>query len=507
MSFKRYCASMALAAIAGVAQGQVVINELLENPSGGDDEFWEFIELYGEPGLDLTGYAIVLAKGGADPEDDGTANTQPEIDEAFSLDGLSLGSNGLLVIYNNLAGFSEVGVYLGGPFGPAGTASAGWDEMTNLYIPNPDPDAGKLSNDDSSTYLLVRSRPNYSVVDGMSVYGPGYAVAKETNPDQDFNSRLDFASQGFAAVDPMQIVDDIAWSNNGGKEYTRDSEQEISDTPMFNPDGLSRLAYFGENPMAGHRLDSDGLAVSTRTADEEFVYGEGQAVMAILNDQFETTDLEMFYDLTEVGAPTDPDGPTYDVMGNLDPMGEFLFDDIDLTGFAFTPGEFNDTANARGSSIQQFRFVRGDVNFDGVADKRDYGRVREWNLTGATLDDREMRLNNNNTPDNPADDFMFSAYVFEGRLFNGYLAATILDIMDNGMGGNSDVVTEFDATALRVDLGFGEAPDQNGDGVVGSDDLGAVLAAWGGDCPIADLDADGVVGSGDLGTLLASWGN
>jgi len=510
MFFKLFGAGLALAVFAGAACGQVVINEVMENPTdAGEDEFWEYMELYGTPGMDLTGYALVLVKGGSDPEGDGVPNSPAEIDEAFSLDGLTIGDNGILVVYNNLAGFSEIGSFVEGPFAPAGVAAAGWDEMMNLYIPNPDPDAGNLANGDSSTYLLVRGRPDYSVVDGMSLYGPGYAVAKETDPDQDFNSRLDFAVQGFAAVDPLQIVDDVAWSNNGGKEYTRDSDQEISDTPDFNPDGLSRVAYYGENPMAGHRFNSDGEVTNTRSADEEFVYGNGLPVVAVLNSSFETVAVEMFYETgpMEVGAPTDPNGQTYDEEGNPDPMGEFLFDDIDVAGFGWTPGSLNDTASAgRGMGITQFRFVAGDVNFDGVADKFDYGRVRELNLAGATLDDRETRLNNNNTPENPADDFMYDAYVFEGRLFNGYLAAANIDVMDNGMGGNSDVVTEFDAETLRVNLGFGVAPDQDGDGAVGSGDLGALLAAWGGDCPIADVDADGVVGSGDLGILLASWG-
>jgi len=47
--------------------------------------------------------------------------------------------------------------------------------------------------------------------------------------------------------------------------------------------------------------------------------------------------------------------------------------------------------------------------------------------------------------------------------------------------------------------------DLDGDGAVGSGDLGALLAAWGQAGP-ADLDGDGTVGSGDLGALLAAWG-
>jgi hypothetical protein len=50
--------------------------------------------------------------------------------------------------------------------------------------------------------------------------------------------------------------------------------------------------------------------------------------------------------------------------------------------------------------------------------------------------------------------------------------------------------------------------DLNGDAVVGSADLGLLLAAWG-DCPgmcPEDLDGDHEVRGSDLGVLLLSWG-
>jgi len=47
--------------------------------------------------------------------------------------------------------------------------------------------------------------------------------------------------------------------------------------------------------------------------------------------------------------------------------------------------------------------------------------------------------------------------------------------------------------------------DLDGDGVVGSSDLGALLASWG-QPGAADLDGDGAAGSGDLGVMLAAWG-
>jgi hypothetical protein len=46
--------------------------------------------------------------------------------------------------------------------------------------------------------------------------------------------------------------------------------------------------------------------------------------------------------------------------------------------------------------------------------------------------------------------------------------------------------------------------DLDGDGVVDSADLGALLSAWG--TPAADLDGNGIVDSADLGALLSAWG-
>ena len=48
--------------------------------------------------------------------------------------------------------------------------------------------------------------------------------------------------------------------------------------------------------------------------------------------------------------------------------------------------------------------------------------------------------------------------------------------------------------------------DLNSDGVVGTDDLLAIIAAWGDlDSPL-DINGDGIVGSSDLLLILADWG-
>jgi len=85
----------------------------------------------------------------------------------------------------------------------------------------------------------------------------------------------------------------------------------------------------------------------------------------------------------------------------------------------------------------------------------------------------------------------------------------------DGDGALDGVVTNAFSDDVSVLLGEqGEAADLDGDGVVGSSDLGILLAAWGtpgtrsGVRGVggADLDGDGVVGSSDLGILLAAWG-
>jgi len=59
---------------------------------------------------------------------------------------------------------------------------------------------------------------------------------------------------------------------------------------------------------------------------------------------------------------------------------------------------------------------------------------------------------------------------------------------------------------LPVPAGSACFGDLDGDGEIGSGDLGQILAAWGMSGGAADLDGSGTVGSGDLGVVLAGWG-
>lgn len=81
----------------------------------------------------------------------------------------------------------------------------------------------------------------------------------------------------------------------------------------------------------------------------------------------------------------------------------------------------------------------------------------------------------------------------------------------SGQGANPGYITYADKLAFSVigwDINLDPAPcagDLNGDNAVGSDDLAALLAQWGGSGS-ADFDGNGVVDAGDLAILLATWG-
>lgn len=469
-----------LIAASSFASGQVVINEVYENPPGSgstNDAVLEYIELYGTPGMDLTGYCIGQFKGGED-NDDNIPEEPAEIDEAFSLDGLSIGSNSFLVIYNGTVAQSLIPLFL--PNEGENSAS-----FFDTHIPTIDTN-GNLNNDGSSTYLLIRKRPFHSIANGVSVYEPGYSIRKDVDPDVDYDGKLDFGfeiptsgtSDPVSMIDPVQIIDGFAWSNAGGKEYVRSSEQELSGTDGFNPDAASRLRYFGENPMLGQRINSDDETVSTRTADESFIYGDMTGA---------STDFT--YDNTRYGAPTDLSGDG--------------FTDIAITAdndtFKLTPGSFNDHA---ATGISQFRFMLGDLNFDGKVNADDLA-LFDSVLAGADLDATEDYID----PDSglPIEDpsnlgTFFQSFIFQDRLANAYLAGLNLDPIDG-----EDTPSAADRLVLTGLVGptMCSAADINSDGVLDFFDISGFLSAFSSMDSSADINNDGSYDFFDISAFLS----
>ena len=497
-------AILALAAGASTAFGQVIINEYWVNPpgSGSNDDLNEYIELYGTPGLSLDGYAIAALSGGQDtdlndipgPLTAGSAGDElPEIDEAFTLDGLSIGANGFLVLYCTTSGGAS------NIFGllPQETTRRSY---TDSHIPTTDT-AGKIKNDGSMTLALVRRRPFHSMSGSTSVYAPGYSWRKDLNPDTDFNSRLDFGYEsvisgtisspqtGPATLEPYQLVDDVAWSNESGKEYVRSNEQRISDTPGYNPDGASRIFFFGVNPQRGSRLNSLNEMVSTNMADEEWIYGDGL-----------TPATGRAYDAARSGGPTDQNSPVrYNDLGQVDPQGYYLMDDINLTGFKWTPGTFNDvdSSGSGGINITQFRFVTGDINFSGKWDWIDSDLAQT--LLGASLDDTVTLVDDRNTVDT-GDDVTYTGWKWQGREFQTVLTLMNMDPADGPGGSNASVVTASDVAAA-----FRCPADYDSNGFVNGDDFDLFALDFYFGLPASDWDANGFVNGDDFDGFSAAF--
>jgi hypothetical protein len=538
---------------ASLASAQVVINEVYSNPpgSGSIDDRWEYVELYGPPGMSLNGWALAVVSGGQDPNDNDIpgplaagdpGEEMAEFDEVWTLDGLTIGANGLLCVFNDAGSDLQLA-----QFNPLTARRS----FVASHIPTVDT-AGRIINDGSVTYTLVRRRPAHALtLAGASLYGGTttpdyfntsnpYSFRKDAAVDVDFDGKWDFngiatfvigglplppetpvdSEGGFISepvntIEVIQVVDDVAVSHEGGKEYTRSSQQEIADTPGFNPDALTRVNYFGSNPQRGHRFNSEGEVVFTRMADEEFIYGDIPSV---------TTNA---YGAGTSKGPTDPNGPTYNELGVLDPAGEYLFDDIFVAGFRLTPGNFNDfdLTSLGGSNITQFRFLRGDFNFDGVVDCDDKALIEAAAANGYTLDDTEVVIKDRDTAE-LEDDITYTAFRWEGREFNGVLAMIRMNLADGSTGewtsgqivqggqivawGGSVTQSDLDTFNAEFELDCTGGPtcpacaaDYDDNGGVDGGDLGAFFADFEAGESCADVDGNGGVDGGDLGFFFA----
>jgi len=579
-----FIAAAVAGSLATIASAQIVINEVFENPPNGGDDTWEFIELYGPAGYDLTGYSVVLLKGGVDEDGDDIpdgSNMQKhsEIDEAFSLDGWKIGPNGYFVLYHT-AQFGATGMdahLTPNPdykfFLPESLDNPRFLDgasFLTLHIPSVDV-VGKLGNEDSSTYMLVRKRPGHSLDEnGNSVYASDFGWKKDAAPDADYNSRIDFGDEhtlgvpiyvndglegtqaGALMMQPVQIVDELAWSNSGGKEYNTpgrgDNSNKISETPGFNPDAVSRVRYLPVNPLIGWTIDNDGDLKRNTSADESWIYGETrdysigspsdaddiqpgeEGFLQYRPDQVDLGDDAVPSEDDELNwyAPIDPNGPTYsytgpgdfnplaapffDDSGAIDPMGDLLFNAYNIVGFELTPGQPNDTPDKTslvGTALEtQFRWVEGDFDFDADVDCDDAAMIES--MLGASLDDTAMFVRDFNT-DETEDDVMYEGWARQLDGFNSLLAMIRMDLEDGTTGewDSGVTVTQADIDAHAALLGAtcaGNPADLDASGTVGSGDLAILLAAWGAPGE-TDLDGNGVTGSGDLAILLAAWGS
>lgn len=385
--------------LAGSTSATVFINEVSINPPGSLDDFREFIELYGTPGKKLDGYAIALLNGtdlkyyppGSIPP---LPNPLPEIDEFFSLDGLSLGPNGLLVIaIAHRDNYPEM---------VSDTAFVGpWTSLWNGGLDTP----GKLQNDGSSTILLIRNRPGQTQADpgnpgglrwGKSIRHDFEIIRGVVDPQDDLlkdqfgDGDLDEGQpSGFggttldmcgirtpmSVLDDLEVVDEVSFESERGWEYDLDARKvdvgsiaaglperrvhALDDPQGFNPDSLTRVDHrmvgIGWLPAAGGVGQMANGRNWQDTATEQWIRGENTVA-------FSKDGPTIYYDNS---ANTNPDA----IQPYNTHVPRWLADGVPpdysfsiFNTYRLMAGRLNPLA---------IPYVPGDVNRDGRCDQAD----------------------------------------------------------------------------------------------------------------------------------------
>ncbi|WP_428389930.1 hypothetical protein [Mucisphaera sp.] len=125
-----WTAGFAATLTTGTAAQALVLNEVRHDDPGADTE--EYVELLGAPGQSLEGLTFVVIG------DDASDSKSGVIESVVSLDGLSLGANGLFLLTSDVLG-QETGF---DPYIASGPTDLTTDDLV-------------LENGDNVTYLLV----------------------------------------------------------------------------------------------------------------------------------------------------------------------------------------------------------------------------------------------------------------------------------------------------------------------------------------------------------------
>jgi hypothetical protein len=281
--------AMGIGLVTADVRAVVFISEVFINPPGSFDSTQEFIELMGTPGMKLDGYAVANVNGALTKYYPlGSIPPIPfavaqEIDELISLDGLTLGQNGILVVgvgfpfhYETLLPDSNFDNWL--------------DNWNGVNGSNP---PSQLSNDGSTTVVLLRRRPGRTQADdanpgglrwGKDVLPDGEVITPVMNPqtsqpaDQLGDGNIDRGDPdnigGFTLDlkgvstpsddDDLEVVDEVSFESDQGWEYDFDGRRvdvgststklrerrvhAIGDPQGFNPDCITRVDYRTKGP-------------------------------------------------------------------------------------------------------------------------------------------------------------------------------------------------------------------------------------------------------------------
>ena len=385
---------------ASGVQATVFINEVHINPPGTSDDNCEFIELLGTPGRKLDGYAIAVLNG--TQEKYYNANTMPpppfpapEIDEFFSLDGLALGSNGLLVLV-----VRNPGTF----YFPEMLPDSNWANWTILWNGGLDV-PGTINNDGSTTFLLIRNRPGQTESDPCDPNGLRWG--KQIAHDAEYfpiggdnyqygngnldrgqplglggSDTLDMTGLGNADLsDDLEIVDEVSFEDGQGWEHDTDGRHvddgstfdglphrhvhAFDDPANFNPDALSRVDYRTKGDGWAPAPDATGEMANGNnwqdTATEQWIRGE-----SIPGYLPEFGGAPVYFYLNEPNS--DPNA----VQPYETHVPSWLYDG-NAPDYSFAPYTSH-LAAGRNNSLAM-PFIPGDCDRDGACDTNDISKI------------------------------------------------------------------------------------------------------------------------------------
>jgi len=389
--------------VSAPARATVFINEVFINPPGpGMDDSREFIELLGTPGKKLDGYAIAVINGteekfyplGSIPP---VPVPAPEIDEFFSLDGLELGANGILVllIRERTSAF----------YYPELLPDCNWIKWTELWNGSLDV-PGKLGNNGSFTIMLVRNRPGQTEadpcnpdgllwgkeiahdaelirpVDGMDQFGDGNLDGGQPNKLGGNTFDMVGASTVGNITDDLEVVDEVSFEDGRGWEYDVDGRHvdagssfgglphrhvhALDDPANFNPDALSRVDYrtkgLGWAPAGGGTGEMANGNNWQDTATKQWIRGE-----SILGYLPEFGANPVFFYVND--ANTDPNA-----VQPFDTHVPLWLDDGNVPDYNFTAAKTYQIAAGRINPLA-VPFIPGDCDRDGICDANDISKI------------------------------------------------------------------------------------------------------------------------------------
>jgi len=416
-------------------EATVFINEVFINPPGASDAGREFIELLGTPGKKLDGYAIAVLNGTYEKLYDANITPPPpvpapEIDEFFSLDGLALGSNGILVLL-----IRDPSTF----YYPELLPDSNWANWTNLWNGGRDV-PGQQGNNGSFTIMLIRNRPGRTEADPCNP--AGLLWAKETAHDAEFfpqggnnyqwgDGNLDrgdpngmggytLEMTGLNTVgdlmDDLEVVDEVSFEHLHGWEYDTDGRHvdegssfeglprrhvhALDDPAGFNPDALSRVDYRtkgdGWTPADGGAGEMANGNNWQDTATEQWIRGESTTG----NVPSEGNRLGFFYDNTPNPDPI--------AVQPFDTHVPLWLDDENAPDFDFGSAGTYEIAAGR-INLLAVPFIPGDCDRDGVCDANDISKIAavfgddDWIFSNSFADAPEGNSNDPATQTRPWD--------------------------------------------------------------------------------------------------------